>query len=622
MSDSNGPSGSVSAETTVFADSDSWERLKTARDPATFAAAWLDLQCKVVDANVLLGVVVLGREGEGAFAPVAVWPTGSLGTPGLTAAIEEVIAKRQSVIHGGSASGRDQKHHRNTIACPLLVDDKLCGAVAIDVEHCTEAELQHVLGQLEWGSVWLEALVHRNKYTSADRLVTVLDLVATSLHHERFQAAATAVATELAGILQCERVSIGFLQGKHTRVRALSHSASFGKKSNIIRDIGAAMDEAVDQQASVVFPPFGEGPLQVTRFHAELVKSQGDGAVCTVPFTDGEKILGAITLERPEGESFDQGTIRLCEHAASLLGPVLDARRKDDRWLISKAADSVRIHTRRLVGPRHTALKLTTFSALFLLVFFTFATGDYRVTADATLEGAVQRAIAVPMAGFVAEANARAGDVVKEGDVLFMLDDRDLRLERLKWVGQRSQYSREHSEALAAHDRAKVNILGAQIDQAEAQISLIEEQLERINVTAPFDSFVVSGDLSQSLGAPVERGDILFEVAPLDAYRVILEVDERDIGEISVGQSGQLALTGMPGDALPAEVEKVTPVSTAEEGRNFFKVEARLLDETAPTLRPGMQGVGKIDVDQRKLIWIWTHKITQWWRMFLWSWWP
>jgi hypothetical protein len=35
-----------------------------------------------------------------------------------------------------------------------------------------------------------------------------------------------------------------------------------------------------------------------------------------------------------------------------------------------------------------------------------------------------------------------------------------------------------------------------------------------------------------------------------------------------------------------------------------------------------MQGVGKIDVDQRKLIWIWTHKITQWWRMFLWSWWP
>jgi hypothetical protein len=78
----------------------------------------------------------------------------------------------------------------------------------------------------------------------------------------------------------------------------------------------------------------------------------------------------------------------------------------------------------------------------------------------------------------------------------------------------------------------------------------------------------------------------------------------------------------MPGEALPIEVEKITPVSTAEEGRNYFKVEARLLEEAQPTLRPGMQGVGKIFVGERKLIWIWTHKITQWWRMFLWSWWP
>ena len=326
MSDSPG-SGNAPLVSTVFTDSESWEQLKSARDPATFAAAWLDIQCQTIDANVCLGVVVLGKEGEGALAPIAVWPVGSLGTPALAAAIEASIVKRHAVIQGGATSLRD-KQQRNTIACPLLVDGKVCGAVAIEVDHCPEAELQHVLGQLEWGAVWLEALVHRNKYTSADRLVTVLDLVATSLHHDRFQAAATAVATELAGILQCERVSIGFLRGKHSQVRALSHSASFGKKSNIIRDIGAAMDEAVDQEATVVFPPFDDGPLQVTRYHAALVKNHGAGAICSIPFTDGGKILGAITLERPEGETFDRSAVKLCEHAASLLGPVLDSRRR------------------------------------------------------------------------------------------------------------------------------------------------------------------------------------------------------------------------------------------------------------------------------------------------------
>jgi len=39
-------------------------------------------------------------------------------------------------------------------------------------------------------------------------------------------------------------------------------------------------------------------------------------------------------------------------------------------------------------------------------------------------------------------------------------------------------------------------------------------------------------------------------------------------------------------------------------------------------LRPGMEGVGKIQVERRKLGWIWTHKIVHWLRMWVWSWWP
>ncbi len=622
MSDSGSSEGGASDTSTGFLGSESWKQLKDARDPSEFSAAWLEIQCRIINAKVHLGVVVLGKEGQGTFAPAAVWPPGALGTPNLANAVEAAITQQKPVVQPGSGLLREQEQRGDTIACPLTADGKVCGAVAIEVAPCSEAELDQILAQLEWGSVWLEVLVHRNKFTSSDRLVTVLDLVATSLHYGHFQEAATAVATELAGILQCERVSIGFLKGKHAEVRALSHSASFGKKANIIRAIEEAMDEAIEQQATVLYPPSDDGPMQVNRCHAALVKDHGTDLICTVPFTEGETILGAMTLERAAEQRFDPVVIELCEHAASLLGPLLEVKRKDDRWLLSKAVDSARGHIKNLVGPRHTALKLTVFGLVFALLFFTFVNADYRVTADARLEGAVQRAIAVPMAGFVSEANVRAGDIVKAGDVLFTMDGRDLRLERLKWVSQRSQYRREHSEALAKHDRAQVSILGAQVEQAGAQIDLIEEQLKRISVKAPFDSFVVSGDLSQSLGAPVERGDILFEVAPLDAYRIILKVDERDIGELAVGQTGSLALTGMPGETLPVQVEKITPVSTAEEGRNYFKVEARLLGDIASVLRPGMQGVGKIDIERRKLIWIWTHKIGRWWRMFLWSWWP
>jgi multidrug efflux pump subunit AcrA (membrane-fusion protein) len=160
------------------------------------------------------------------------------------------------------------------------------------------------------------------------------------------------------------------------------------------------------------------------------------------------------------------------------------------------------------------------------------------------------------------------------------------------------------------------------MDQADAEIALLDEEISRTRVTAPFDSFVVSGDLSQALGSPVERGDTMFELAPLDSYRVILEVDERDIDDVAVSQDGQLALTSDPDNSLPISIEKITPLSTALEGRNYFRVEARLDGEVPPLLRPGMEGVGKIQVDQRKLLWIWTHKILHWMQMFFWSWWP
>jgi RND family efflux transporter MFP subunit len=622
-------SGSESNEATVGSaeevrEQEAWARLGEARDPEAFCNAWLNMQSRVIGDDAVRAVVVLGAPEAGPFAPVAVWPSGTLGSPWLVTGVEQAISRRTTIIERGKRSPTEdnQKRKLDVVSHPLIVDGQVCGAASFEIEHRDPEGTKAAADQLKWGTVWLEALVRRNKFTSADRMVTVLELIATSLHHDRFQASATAVATELAGLLNCDRVSIGFMRGKHTRVRALSNTASFGKKANVIRAIEATMDEAIDQQAAVLYPAPDGGQMQVVRAHEELSREHGARNICTIPMAEGEDILGAITLERSLDEPFDSRTVQLCEHVAALVGPVLDVKRKDDRWLIQKAGDSLRNYVRKLVGPRHTALKLISYSLLFLLVFFIFAKGDYRVTADARLEGAVQRAVAAPLAGYVAVANVRAGDIVKEGDPLFSLDDRDLVLERLKWLSQKSQYVREYNEATAAFDRARATVLAAQVDQAEAQVELIEEQLQRVRVTAPFDGVVVSGDLSQSLGVPVERGDVLFELAPLAGYRVILEVEERDIGQIQVGQTGALALTGLPGERLPIEVQKITPVSIAEEGKNYFRVEADLDQGSNTLLRPGMEGVGKVEIDRRRLIWIWTHKITYWLRMFFWSWWP
>jgi biotin carboxyl carrier protein len=518
----------------VFLDAEAFGDLKNSRDTAAFAAAWLDTISRIIS-DMRQAVVLLGASGRGGFEPAGVWPKGAASSAALKSASESAIKSGRLILQNSETGRGADAINTIAIAYPFTINGRISGAAAIEIEQGDDAATRLAMDQLEWGCGWLETIVRRRRVTNTDRLVTVVELLATSLHHDRFQAAATAVATELAGTMACERVSIGFLRGRHAQVRALSHSAAFGKKANLIRAIEAAMDEAMDQQALVTYPPLPGGVEQVTRAHAAMAREQGAGPICTVPLAEGGKLIGALCLERPLETPFDADTVQLCEHIAGLLGPVLDVKRRDDRWLVRKAYDSFVGVLRKLLGPRHIAWKLSALILIAVVTFFVFAKGDYRVTADATLEGTVQRAIAAPIAGYLADATVRAGDIVRKGQVMALLDQRDLRLERLKWLSQRSKQKREYSEALAKHERAQARILKTQIAQAEAQIALLDEQLQRLRIVAPFDGFVVNGDLSQSLGAPVERGDVLFEIAPLHGYRVMLSVDEREINVMKLG---------------------------------------------------------------------------------------
>jgi hypothetical protein len=75
--------------------------------------------------------------------------------------------------------------------------------------------------------------------TSDERMRPIVDLIATSLEHRRFHASATAVLTEFATRFGCGRASLGFVRGKHARVCAVSHSASFEEKMNMAHAVGA-----------------------------------------------------------------------------------------------------------------------------------------------------------------------------------------------------------------------------------------------------------------------------------------------------------------------------------------------------------------------------------------------
>jgi multidrug resistance efflux pump len=415
-------------------------------------------------------------------------------------------------------------------------------------------------------------------------------------------------------------VSIGLERAGEIEVRAISHTATFDPKMDLARLIGDAMDEVLDLDVALVYPPTQDSDLPAI-VHGDLARQFRDVAICSVPLVDNGQTTGVLTLERSSGHVFDPETVELCKVIGGLLGPILRLKQENERGPWQRVQHALHSGAQALFGPRHPGVKLIAVLLIAVVAFCTVATATYRVSAKTVIEGAVQRVVAAPFEGFILQSSVRAGDIVRAGQVLCRLDDRDLKLEQARLQSEREQLLRKHRQALAAQERATMVIIGAQIDQVEAGLSLVNDRLARATLLAPFEGVVVSGDLSQLLGTPVEQGKVLFQIAPLDSYRVILQVEERDISELNVGQTGELTLSGLPHEPMPFLVQQLTPVSTAQEGRNFFRVEAHLQDPS-PRVRPGMEGVGKIATTERKLIWIWTHSFAEWAQLAAWKWLP
>jgi RND family efflux transporter MFP subunit len=607
------------AEGQARQESAAWARFSAPDSMSEFCSGWLAILCGQVD-RVVGALVLLGSGEDGQYSPLASWPDASHDLRHLGTVAQSTLQQRRGVVAQGGATPAAQA--LIVIGYPVEVDGVLRGAIVMEIRQRPDPEVQRALRTLHWGSAWLLAEFRQQaiaaQHKRAERLGIAQQVVATALQESVLKASALAVANDLAGRLECERVAIGFMRHQDCVVEAISHTATFDKRTDLVRLLAEAMEEVPDLGQSFVRPPVGADAVGGLA-HATLSASRGNIAVVSVALAADNDTIGVLTLERKGEHPFDAAELELCETLGQLLGPIFALKQREARGVVERTAGALQRGAALVFGPRHPGWKLLWLVVVVAAAVLALATTTYRVTAKVAIEGVVQRAVVAPYQGYIAESRIRAGETVREGQVLARLDDRDLKLERARWASEAEQMARRVRQAAATQERSAMTIASAQEEQARAQLALVEERLSRATLTAPVDGIVVAGDLSQLLGSPVEQGKLLFEVAPLDAYRVILNVDERDIGELSVGQKGELVLSGMPYERLPFTVRNVTPVSNAQDGRNFFRVEAQL-EQGWVRLRPGMEGVGKVHVGDRKLLWVWTHSFVEWLQLTLWRW--
>lgn len=571
--------------------------------------AWLaDMLPELQRAFVLLG------DASNTLATAAVRPAGV--NPELSRPLVLQAITQRELATRSTAVGHE-------LAFPLLVGARVRGVVTVEVVAADGGVLTRARTTVQWGMGWLCSLAG-----DTDGAASVVQLgrarqaleLSMSLNAEvSFKPAVMLLVNQLCRRFDCTSVQLGWFEDGASQLVARSNSAWQDRRSDLVRLAEMAMDEAIDQGLAVRLPAAADGPLVAGRANEAYRLAVSAVASMTVPLRAHGQLMGALLFER--ARAFDEAELDTVEVLSLVLAPQL-------QW-IHTADESVWRHLRRkwqsfaawLGSSRSLGWKLIGGAAAVLLLLAAIVPVTYRVGAPAVVEGQTQRVAVAPFAGYIRSASARAGDVVKSGQVLAQLDDKDLVLEQVRWEAELEVALRREREALASADRVTMRLSAAQAGQAKAQLDLVKEKLGRLQITAPFDAVVVKGDLSQQLGSPVETGKVLFELAPMKAWRVILKVDERDIAWVEPGQRGELVLASLPGQSFAVDAERVQSVAVAEEGRNYFRVEAGL-GEGAARLRPGMEGVAKIVVGRAPLLWTWTHRFSDWLRRTLWEWTP
>ena len=400
------------------------------------------------------------------------------------------------------------------------------------------------------------------------------------------------------------------------RLQSISHMERFERKMDIVSSLEVAMEEAFDQDEEILLPKPASSSA-VTHDHQEYAEKQQIKQLLSLPLRCNDSPIGILTCEREE-QPFSEDEIRSLRILCDQIPPRLLALKNTDRWFGAKLADNLRKNASGLFGVEHTLIKISALLVCLLLLLSTVLQLPYRVEAPFILRSEDVQQVSTPFEGYIEQVYVKIGQQVEREQLLLSLDTRDLQLEESAAIANQIRYLREAEKARAYGSLIDMKIAQAQADQAKAQLELIRYRLEQAELRSSIAGVIVEGDLEELRGAPVNKGDILFKVARHEKLFIELKIDEKDIHELTAEQSGEIAFVSQPGLKYPLIIEQIDPLALAGEVGNTFLARARSADKPAGWWRPGMSGIAKIDVGQRSIIWIMTHRTIDFFQLLIW----
>ena len=186
--------------------------------------------------------------------------------------------------------------------------------------------------------------------------------------------------------------------------------------------------------------------------------------------------------------------------------------------------------------------------------------------ASATFAYQAERTLTAPAAGTVSAINVREGDAAAQDAILIELSGDDL-----------TESIQSASETLRS-----------------AQISMenLQDTMNNYTITAPISGTVIEKDAKA--GDALTSGTTLCVLYDLSYLEMVINVDELQVSDLSVGQSVQVTADAVPDKTYVGEVTRVSMKGSSSGGTTTYPVTVRIDDIDG--LRPGMNANAEIVV--------------------------
>jgi RND family efflux transporter MFP subunit len=463
-------------------------------------------------------------------------------------------------------------------------------------------------------------LLSERKVEILQTLVQVSGEITSTLNLERVL---QAVVSHTQAIIPFERAAIALEQRGVLHLKAISGMTQINPADPAVSGLKETLEWASISNEETHVTQHGDqidDPRHETQARfAAYFSATGMRAFYALPLIDDQGRLGMLSFESSDPDFLTvahleiikvlagQATVALRNASLyrevpfiNLLEPLLQRKKrflameKRRRWLMIAVVASV---------------------GLFLIV----CPLPMRVSGDATVASARTAQVQAGVDGVVKNVYIHEGDHVRQGAVLAVLEDWTYRAELAAAEARYSEAAATMNRALAQNDGTLAGTERVKVDYFKAELTRAHERLDRATIRAPFDGVVTTPEVQNSVGRRLMHGDTLAEVIETSHVTVDVAVSEDVATLLQRGERASIKLESFPLRTFRGDVLVISPKSQVESEQRVFVARVNVSNQDG-SIRPGMQGHGKVFVGWHPAGYVLFRGSAMWVWGKLWSW--